>query len=89
MIFRQIWLTVAVVVILAGIGLREPSVAAVGVLVLLAGGLSRLWSRLAFERVSYRRTLPGRRAFVGEEIEVGYSIANRKALPVPWVEVRE
>ena len=89
MFFRQIWVTIAVLLLLVGIGIREPAVAAVGVLVLLTGGVSQLWSRLSLERVSYRRTLLDRRAFVGEEVEVGFSVANRKALPLPWIEVRE
>lgn len=89
MIFRQIWLGVAVMLLLVGIGLREPPVAAVGALVLLAGAVSRLWSRLSLERVGYQRSLGVRRAFVGEEVEVGFSLANRKSLPLPWIEVRE
>jgi uncharacterized protein (DUF58 family) len=86
---RQLWVMVAVLLLLVGIGLREPPVAAVGALVLLAGGLARAWSRLALERVSYARGLSVHRAFVGEEIEVQFSIANRKALPLPWIEIRE
>ena len=89
MLFRQIWVTVAVLLLLVGIGIREGAVAAVGALVLLAGAVSQLWSRLALERVRYRRTLRDRRAFVGEEVEVGFSVANRKALPLSWIEIRE
>lgn len=89
MIFRQTWLLIALLLLLVGVGVREPAVAAVGALVLLAGGLSQLWSRLALERVTYQRTLSHRRAFVGEELEVGFSAANRKVLPLPWIEVRE
>ena len=89
MLFRQIWVTVAVLLLLVGIGIREGAVAAVGALVLLAGAVSQLWSRLALERVAYRRTFRDRSAFVGEEVEVGYNVANRKALPLPWLEVRE
>ncbi len=89
MVFRQAWVTIAVLLLLIGIGIREPAVAAVGALVLLTGSVARLWSRLSLERIAYRRTLRDRRAFVGEEIEVSYSVANRKALPLPWIEVRE
>jgi uncharacterized protein (DUF58 family) len=89
MIIREVWLGIAALLLLVGIGIREPAVAALGALVLFAGGLSRLWSRLSLERLEYRRSLPEHRAFVGEAIEVHYSLANRKALPLPWVEVRE
>lgn len=89
MIFRQIWVLIAILLLLTGIGIRQPAVAAVGALVLLTGGGARLWSRLAPERLTYRRTLQHRRAFVGEEIEVEFQISNRKVLPLPWIEVRE
>lgn len=89
MVFRQVWLLVALLLLLVGIGIREPAVAAVGALVFLTGSVAQVWSRLALERVSYRRTLLHRRAFVGEDIEVSFSIANRKALPLPWIEIRE
>lgn len=87
--FRQIWVSTAVLLLLVGIGIREPAVAAVGALILLAGAVARMWSRLSLERVSYTRTLENRRAFVGEDLEVRFSIANRKMLPLPWIEVRE
>src|SRR3712207_4143576 len=87
MVFRQAWVTIALLVTLVGIGLREPSVAAVGILVLLTGGLARAWNRLALERVLYRRTLGSRRAFVGETVEVRFSVTNRKVLPLHWLEI--
>lgn len=89
MVFRQAWVMIAVLVTLVGIGLREPSVAAVGILVLLTGGVAHAWNRLGLERVEYRRTLSSRRAFAGETLEVRLSIVNRKALPVPWIEVTD
>lgn len=89
MLFRQLWVIIAVLLTLVGIGIREPGVAAVGVLVLLTGGLARAWNRLSLERVEYRRSLPNKRAFVGESIDVTFSVTNRKALPLPWLQIRE
>lgn len=89
MIFRQMWIAIAVLLLLVGIGIREPAVAAVGALVALAGSVSQVWSRLSLERLDYERRLEERRAFVGEEIEVRFSLTNRKTLPLAWVEVRE
>jgi uncharacterized protein (DUF58 family) len=89
MVFRQAWVTIAVLVTLVGIGTREPVVAAVGILVLLTGGLARTWNRFALERLEYRRTLSGRRAFAGETLAVTFSLTNRKALPLPWVEIQD
>jgi uncharacterized protein (DUF58 family) len=89
MFFRQAWVTIAVLVALVGIGTREPAVAAMGILILLTGGLARTWSRLALERLEYRRALASRRAFVGETVDVTFSLTNRKALPLPSVEVQD
>jgi uncharacterized protein (DUF58 family) len=89
MLLRQLWLPVAILVALVGIGIREPAVAAVGMLLLLTGGVAHTWNRLALERVEFRRSFSGKRAFAGESIEVTYSVVNRKPLPLPWLEIRE
>ena len=89
MLFRQLWLMIAVLLLLIGIGVREPAIAGAGATVLLAGLLSQLWSRLSLERVEFTRRFPEKRAFVGEEVIAHYTIANRKALPLPWIEVRD
>lgn len=86
---RSIWFYLAALLVLIGIGAREPAPVAFGAMVLLTGGVSRLWSRFSLSRIRYERELPARRAFVGESIEVGFSLTNLKPLPVPWVEVRE
>src|SRR6476646_7209580 len=86
---RGIWLYVAGLLVLIGLVAREPAPTAVGALILLTGGISRLWSRAALKRIDYQRYLPMRRAFVGESIEVSFTLANRKPLPVPWLELRD
>ena len=53
-------------------------VLALGVLVLGAGGLSRLWARISLEKVEYRRELPQTRAFVDEELELDVHLSNAK-----------
>lgn len=89
MVFRQAWVIIAVLVTLVGIGTRQPPVAAMGILVLLTGGLARAWNRLALERLEYRRTPSHRRMFTGETLDVRFSAVNRKALPVPWLEIMD
>jgi uncharacterized protein (DUF58 family) len=86
---RGIWIYIAALLVIIGIAVREPAPAAVGALILLTGGVSRLWSRAALARIEYRRLVPVRRAFVGEAIEVAFALTNRKPLPVPWLEVRD
>lgn len=89
MIFRQVWAIAAVLLTLVGIGIQVPPVAAFGIIILLTGGLAHAWNRLSLERVDYRRVMTAKRAFAGEYIDVTYSVINRKALPLPWLEIRD
>ena len=52
-----------------------------------AAGLAKLWSHLSLARVSCRRQLSERRVFPGEKISVKLQVANRKPLPLPWIQV--
>ncbi len=88
-VFGDFWLPVSGVIIYVGLLSNSTVVLALGVLVLGAGGASRLWARVALEEVTYTRTLSETRAFVGETIAMEIELANRKFVPVPWVEVRE
>lgn len=56
-------------------------------LVLSAAGLSRLWSRCSLLGVSCQRSLNMRRIFPGEQIELTLRLANRKVLPLPWIQI--
>ena len=85
----RLWLYFALFLLLVGLLTRQGVLMAVGSLVIVSGGLARLWSRLSLERVGYERTFNETRAFVGETIEVGLHVVNRKLLPVPWVEVND
>ena len=83
------WVSGCIALVFAGFVVESVPLVGLGALVLGAGGASRLWARLSLEQVEYRRELSERRAFVGEEVELRLRIANRKWLPVPWLEVRE
>ncbi len=52
-----------------------------------SAGLAKLWSHLSLARVSCRRQLSERRVFPGEKINVKLQVANRKLLPLPWIQV--
>jgi uncharacterized protein (DUF58 family) len=56
-------------------------------LLLSSAGLAKLWSHLSLARISCRRQLSDRRVFPGEKINVKLQIANRKPLPLPWIQV--
>ena len=88
-IFGDFWLVASAVLVYAGLLSNSTVVLALGVLVLGAGGVSRLWARISLEEVEYRRELSDTRAFVGETIELDVHLSNGKFVPVPWVEVRE
>jgi uncharacterized protein (DUF58 family) len=52
-----------------------------------SAGLAKLWSHLSLSRISCRRQLSERRVFPGEKINVKLQVANRKPLPLPWIQV--
>jgi uncharacterized protein (DUF58 family) len=56
-------------------------------LVLVAAGISMLWTRYSLNKVNYQRLLSATRAFPGESIELKLRLENRKLLPLPWVRV--
>ena len=58
-------------------------------LVLGAAVLAQIWTRLSLVRVSCRRTVRERRLFPGDRTEVSLEVANRKLLPLPWIEVED
>lgn len=60
--------------------------AAASLLVALA---SWIWQRYCFLEVTYRRALSQRRAFFDEEVELVLEVTNKKALPLPWLEVED
>ncbi len=58
-------------------------------LLLAAAGISKLWSRLSLQGVTYQRVLETTRAFPGESIGLKLQLANRKLLPLPWIQVED
>jgi uncharacterized protein (DUF58 family) len=58
-------------------------------LVVAAAVLSRFWSRLSLIRVFGKRTVKETRLFPGDRTELRLEVANRKILPLPWVEIED
>jgi len=56
-------------------------------LVLSTVGLAKLWSRWSLVGVSCQRHLSEQRVFPGEHIELKLGLANRKLLPLPWMQM--
>ncbi len=88
-IFGDFWIIVSAALVYVGLLSNSTVLLALAVLVFGAGGVSRLWARVALEEVLYRRDLSETRTFVGEMIELDVHLSNEKFIPVPWVEVRE
>src|SRR5512147_1902683 len=83
------WLLLTVLLLVIAVIFRQPSLLAVAIILFLASGAARLWSRYAFEKVEYRRHVSSQRVFFGENINLEISLVNRKFLPLPWIHVEE
>jgi uncharacterized protein (DUF58 family) len=79
-------LVMAGILVLAAWNGQAPIVILTGLL-FSSAGLASVWSRLSLTRISCRRQLSERRVFPGEKITVKLQVANRKPLPLPWIQV--
>ncbi len=86
--FRDAWLVVGPLLILVGFAAGESVITGIGFAIILIGGVSRYWTRHLFDRVTLRRSLLERRAFVDEPVRLSVQLENRKILPLPWYEWR-
>ncbi len=75
------------VLFLIGVILGQIPLLLIAFLLLLVWGTTRLWERYALTRIEYHRRLSSKRAFFGEELLLELEVANRKPLPLPWVEI--
>jgi uncharacterized protein (DUF58 family) len=88
-LIRHLWLLASFFVIIIGLAATSGLVVALGAFIFLIGGVARVWTNLALERVAYLRVMPERRAFVGETLGFSQVLVNNKPLPLPWIEVEE
>ncbi|OAI43604.1 hypothetical protein AYO38_10550 [bacterium SCGC AG-212-C10] len=86
--FRDAWLIVGGLLIFAGFAAEQPPVLAIGVIILVVGAVSRFWGKHLFDRVTMRRSLSQKRAFLGEKVPYSVELENKKLLPMPWYEWR-
>ena len=86
--FRDSWILVGLLLVAIGLGAGEAVIAGVGFVVMLLGAATRYWSRHLWDRVEFRTRLAEKRAFVGENVELEVTLANKKPLPLPWFEWR-
>lgn len=81
------WILIAAVLFVAGLLLNQVPLLLLALLLLLVRGITRLWERYCLTRVEYRRQLSANRVFFGEEVQLEIEVANRKPLPLPWIEI--
>ena len=84
-----VWFALAVILLIAGLLLRQGPLVLVAALLILVEVTARIWERYGLERVTYRRYLSAQRVFHGEEIELEVEITNNKPLPLPWIEIED
>jgi uncharacterized protein (DUF58 family) len=75
--------------LLIGVIINQVPLVLVALLLLLVWGATRLWERYALTRIEYHRHLSAKRAFFGEELLLELEVANRKLLPLPWMEIED
>lgn len=76
-------------VLAAGVLLRQVELVAVGTLLALVAAVSVAWGRYAIKRLEYTRSFDSPRIFWGETTHLSVSLANRKLLPLAWVQVED
>jgi uncharacterized protein (DUF58 family) len=85
----SIWLSVAVILLIAGLLWRQAPLVLVGALLTLVEVMTRLWESHGLDKVVYERKLSAARVFCGEEIHLESRITNGKPLPLPWISVED
>ena len=83
------WLFFAVLILVISLALHQIPLFLIALLFVLSGGVSRLWNRYCLHRVEYRRSLSRDRVFFGEEVVYEVEVANRKPLPLPWLQIED
>ena len=83
------WLFITILLLIVSLALHQVSLLLISLLFLLTGGVSRLWSRFCLHRIEYRRGLSRNHVFFGEEIVYEVEVANRKPLPLPWLQIED
>jgi len=87
--FKLRWLYVILGVLLVGGLLRQPALVIIALLTLFTVGVAWAWNRYALVGVEYQRALSETRVFPGETVGLTVRLANRKLLPLAWLELAD
>ncbi|MBM3136084.1 MAG: DUF58 domain-containing protein [Chloroflexi bacterium] len=89
MMFKSRWLYVLLGVLLVGGLLRQPALVIIALLTLFTVGVAWAWNRYALVGVEYQRALSETRVFPGETVGLTVRLANRKLVPLAWLEMAD
>lgn len=87
--FRNNWLTIVFLILVAGLVLNQRGLLTLAVLVTTVMGVATLWDRFALHGLHYRRIFSEERAFVGETIDMTLELENKKPLPLSWIKIED
>ncbi|MBN4064581.1 DUF58 domain-containing protein [Dehalococcoides mccartyi] len=85
----DLFVLLLIVVVIVGAVSHEMLISAVGALAFVVAVASRIWAALSLEEITIDRSTSIDHAFQDDEIEITFTIENRKPLPVPWLEINE
>ena len=85
----DLWGIAAAILILAGLLASQALLIVVGIMVLAIWLMGKQWPRFAFRRVTYRRRLARRRAFIGDLVDYYITVENGKLLPMIWLDISD
>ena len=85
----EVFVLLLIVVVIVGALSREPIISSVGALAFVVAIASRIWAALSLEEITVDRSTSVDHAFIGDEIEITFTVENNKPLPVPWLEINE
>ena len=83
------WIFLAILLVLAAAIMRQGTLLLVGCLLFIVSAVSALWAKYSLRRLDYSRKMSATRAFFGDEVTLELTVANRKLLPLPWLDIRE
>jgi len=72
-----------------GVAFGNPAISFVAAMAAVALALARVWDRYCLVRVEYERVLGEDHAFFGEAVDLTVRVANRKILPLLWLETAD
>ncbi|MDD5190960.1 MAG: DUF58 domain-containing protein [Dehalococcoidales bacterium] len=82
----KLWLIITFLLVFISLATHQVVLFMVALLFFLTGATARIWATNALKRITYERKLSAERVGFGETIDLQIEIANRKPLPLPWVQ---